>query len=103
MYSNIYVYEQRTRLNNITIPQIISDLNISFSGADEEMISQQRKSVTEYIMKEDSLPVYGFTTLLGHFDNRPIDIHSQNSLLDAHLVGEQESFPPEWGELLLFM
>lgn len=101
MYRNIYVYEQRTRLNNIAIPQIISDLNISFSSADEEMISQQRKSVTEYIMKEDSLPVYGFTTLLGHFDNRPIDIHSQNSLLDAHLVGEQESFPPEWGELLL--
>lgn len=36
---------------------------------------------------------YGFSTFLGHLDNHPINEKDSRAILDAHLIGSEESYP----------
>lgn len=52
-------------------------------------LAQQRSAVERLLIEHPDLPVYGFTTLLGHLDGSRAHPGAQDTLLQGHLVGKQ--------------
>lgn len=65
----------------------------------EERLREQRAQI-EASLAQAPHPVYGFTTLLGHEDDRPLD-DQQESLFQAHLVRPTSIMPGRLAQVLL--
>lgn len=64
------------------------------------LISREREEVETLLSAPTPPAVYGFNTLLGHFDSERSTSAAQQELLRNHLVGSTWSAPGEWFGLL---